>query len=197
MDQAGLARALGPLARRAGCMVARAIVGMTRLVAGRQVAQTQRHAEEVRDDTEMMQPYGFASRPHPGAESIVVEVGGDASHQVVIVCDDARYRFGPLKTGEAAIYDDQGQHVYLYRDGVMIKDRHGQTLRMTAAGVTVESAVAVTLKAPRVAVIADDIRLGDGETRRVARVGDLVEVGHGSSAGRWPIVTGSDRVGVV
>lgn len=190
MDSMALTRALGPLVRRAGCMVARAILGGTRLIAGRQAGQTQRHAEEVRDDTEIMQPYGFASRPHAGAEGIVVEVGGDASHQVMIVCDDARYRFGPLKTGEAALYDDLSQHIYLYRHGVTISDRFGQTIRLTEKGIAIDSPKAVTLKAP-------EIGLGDGEVRPVARIGDVVEITRGSSAGRWPVVTGSSCVKAV
>lgn len=176
MDQDTLGRAVAPLGRRAGRMIARGIIGVTRLIKGRQVAQTGRYAEETRDDTEVFQDYGFASRPHPGAEAVVVALAGDASHQVIIGVEDARYRFGPLKTGEVALYDDQGQHVYLYRDGIRVRDRHGNEALLSAAGLALTSPTAARVTAPQVIVDSGDIRLGTDDLRPVARVGDPVQV---------------------
>lgn len=176
MDQDTLGRAVAPLGRRAGRMIARGIIGVTRLIRGRQVAQTGRYAEETRDDTEVFQDYGFASRPHSGAEAVVVALAGDASHQVIIAVEDARYRFGPLKTGEVALYDDQGQHVYLYRDGIRVRDRHGNEALLSAAGLDLTSPTAARVTAPQVIVDSGDIRLGTDDLRPVARLGDPVQV---------------------
>lgn len=176
MDQDSFSRAVGPLARRGGRMAARAILGLTRLIKGRQVAQTQRFAEETRDETEVLQQYGFASRPHPGAEGIAIALGGDPSHQVIVATDDARHRFGPLKTGEVAIYDDQSQHVYLYRDGIRVRDKHGNEVLTGAGGISITSPMPVKVTAPQVVVESADLQLGAGDLRPVARVGDSVVV---------------------
>lgn len=207
MDQDTLGRAVAPLGRRAGRMIARGIIGVTRLIKGRQVAQTGRYAEETRDDTEVFQGYGFASRPHPGAEAVVVALAGDASHQVIIAVEDARYRFGPLKTGEVALYDDQGQHVYLYRDGIRVRDRHGnevlmrenaltitdtfgQQVALRASGLWIKTDRQVTVQAPQVTVDSTEVVLGQGDPRPVARVGDPVQVDGKSGT----ITGGSDSV---
>ncbi len=49
-------------------------------------------------------------------------------------------------------------------------------------------------KTPRAVVESDDVNLGGEDGPRVARIGDLVHVQAGSSAGHWPIVTGSEKV---
>lgn len=50
----------------------------------------------------------MTSVPHAGAECVTLSVGGNTDHPVVINVDDRRYRMRGLKTGEMAIYDDQG-----------------------------------------------------------------------------------------
>jgi hypothetical protein len=60
-----------------------------------------------------------------------------------------------------------------------------------APDVEIESATAITMTAPRVTIDADEIDFGGVGGQGIARIGDLVNVGSGSSAGNWPIVTGS------
>ncbi len=73
------------------------------------------------DDAEHFEPYGFSSAPKPGAEAIVLAVGADGSHPVVIVVADRRYRVAGLVDGEVCIYDDQGQRITLYRDRIEVE----------------------------------------------------------------------------
>jgi phage baseplate assembly protein V len=73
------------------------------------------------DDAERFQNYGFTSAPHAGAEVVVVNVGGDGSHPIVIAIDDRRYRINGLAGGEVCVYDDLGQRITLYRDRVEIE----------------------------------------------------------------------------
>lgn len=77
-------------------------------------------ADEVRDDLEHVEPYGFSSEPHPDAEAFALFFDGDRSHGVVLCIADRRYRLKPLKTGEVAIFDDLGQKVHLTRDGLEV-----------------------------------------------------------------------------
>lgn len=78
-------------------------------------------AGEVKDNIEYMEPYGFTSAPHPGAEGVAAFPGGDRSHCVVVVVADRRYRLQALKPGEVALHDDQGMCVHLTRDGIVVK----------------------------------------------------------------------------
>ena len=77
-------------------------------------------ADEVRDDLEHVEPYGFTSEPHPEAEAFVLFFDGDRSHGIVFTIADRRYRLKPLKTGEVAIFDDLGQKVHLTREGLEV-----------------------------------------------------------------------------
>ena len=77
-------------------------------------------ADEVRDDLEHVEPYGFTSEPHPEAEAFALFFDGDRSHVIVFTIADRRYRLKPLKTGEVAIFDDLGQKVHLTRDGLEV-----------------------------------------------------------------------------
>lgn len=68
---------------------------------------------------ELMQHYGFSSAPLPGAEYLVVAVGGNSKHAVVVASEDGRFRI-PLVDGEVSIYTDEGDYIHLKR-GRMIE----------------------------------------------------------------------------
>ena len=110
-------------------------------------------ADEVRDDLEHVEPYGFTSEPldDEQPEAFAAFFGGDRSHGIVFCIADRRYRLTKLKAGEVALYDDQGQKVHLTRDGIVVHtDKQleatvGGTLTATAGG-------AATLKAPSVKI---------------------------------------------
>lgn len=125
-----------------------------------QSVQVEVLADELHDEAERFQHYGFSTHPIPGAEGIIVRIGGTASHGVIIVVDDRRYRLTDLAQGEVALYDDLGQVVHLKRDGILIK-----------------SEMKVRVEAERVDVIADTVNLGGEGGAGVARIGDSVSGG--------------------
>ena len=86
----------------------------------------------------------MTSVPHAGAECVTLSVGGNTDHPVVINVDDRRYRMRGLKTGEMAIYDDQGMSVHLTRGGIVIRGA-GKPMRLTdTSGIELDSEVHVT-----------------------------------------------------
>lgn len=111
---------LGPLQRRVSLMVSRAVVTLVNDALKMQGLQVNLLADVTRDGVERFQNYGFTSNPHPGAEAIVVSVGGNQDHGIAIVVDDRRYRLVGLAEGEVALYDDLGQKVHLTRNGIVI-----------------------------------------------------------------------------
>lgn len=115
----GLHRLLAPLHRVMQQMVARAVVSLVDDSAKLQALQVELLEDEVRDEVEHFQPYGFSSHPHPGAEAIAACVSGNRDHAVVLVVDDRRYRLKPLVQGEVALYTDQGDKIVLKRGGTI------------------------------------------------------------------------------
>lgn len=145
-----LDRWFAPHKRRIQGMVARAVIGLVDDTLKAQGLQLSVLAGEVQDGVERFQDYGYTSVPHPGAEAVVVYVGGLRSHGIVVACEDRRYRLKGLEVGEVALYDDLGQAVILKRDGIRVV-----------------SPTKVVVEAPIVA-------LGDEGGPAVARVGDPV-----------------------
>lgn len=139
--------------------------------------------EELHDELERFQNYGFTSHPLPGAEGVVLFVGGVHSHGVVISMDDRRYRLKEIEPGEVALYDDQGQIVHIKRDGIYIETDQKVIVNADSVEVTAET---VTVDAESVTITSDDINLGGSGGAKVARVGDSVVGG--------VITTGSDKV---
>lgn len=64
-----------------------------------------------------IQDYGITSVPLPGAKGVVAAIGGNTNGYVVIKMDDKNHRLLGLKAGEVALYDHQGQMVYLKENG--------------------------------------------------------------------------------
>jgi len=102
-------------------LISRCTVALASAGSKLQTLQIRMLAGEVKDSVEHLEPYGFTSHPHAGAEGVAVFPGGDRSHGVVVVVADRRYRLQGLKTGEVALYDDIGQCVHLTREGILIK----------------------------------------------------------------------------
>lgn len=102
-------------------VISRCTVALANSVSKMQALQVRMLAGEVKDSVEHLEPYGYTSHPHAGAEGVAVFPGGDRSHGVVIVVADRRYRMQGLKPGEVALHDDLGQCVHLTREGIVIK----------------------------------------------------------------------------
>lgn len=116
----GLGRALAPLARGLQNLFSRGVVSAVNAALKMQTVQIQLLAGEGKDAVEHFEPYGYTAHPLQGAEAAIGFVEGDRSHGIALVVADRRYRLLGLKTGEVAIYDDQGQKVHLTRDGILV-----------------------------------------------------------------------------
>ncbi|EHM03449.1 bacteriophage Mu Gp45 protein [Acetobacteraceae bacterium AT-5844] len=111
------------LERMAGRLLS--LVGFGRVTAttalagkGLRRAQVRFDDAETRDETPLVQQYGFASRPLPGADAILVFVGGNRSKGIVIATNDRRYQI-ELAPGEVALHTDEGDFVHIRRGGTI------------------------------------------------------------------------------
>lgn len=107
-----------------------------------QIIQAKAGADETLTDIEHREPYGYTSRPHKGAEVVLVCLGGNTSHSVALMVGDRRYRLKGMEEGEVALHDDQGNVVHLQRDQILVNAV--QKLQITAPETAIESNVTVT-----------------------------------------------------
>lgn len=108
-----LMRALEPLQRKLRMIAGRAVLS---LMSDAFTCQVKGFADEVRDEAEVFQQYGFRSRPLAGAEGILLALAGNRDHTVILCLDDRRYTV-TLKDGECAMFDHLGKYIILKDDG--------------------------------------------------------------------------------
>lgn len=115
-----MANPFSSMSRVLSNLLARAVVRGLNTATKCQVLQIEMAGGEGKSDIEHMEPYGFTAAPNVGAEAVAAYFDGDRSHGVVLVVSDRRFRIKDLKTGEVAVYDDQGQSVTLTRAGIVV-----------------------------------------------------------------------------
>lgn len=121
-------------------LITRGVLKAKNAVRKMRTVQTELFADDLRDDVEHFEPYGFTSEAKPGAEVLAASLGGDREHTIAFCIADRRYRVTGLKDGEVCVFDDQGQKIYLTRSGIVIE---------TGKSVTVKGS-SITLDAPEV-----------------------------------------------
>lgn len=115
----GLNKVLAPIKRGLKGIVSRAVIAIVNDSLARQNLQIRLQADEVADDVERFQNYGFSSVPKAG-EAIVVSVGGKRSHLVAIVVDDKGTRPTGLIAGDTVVYHSEGHQLLLTENGEAI-----------------------------------------------------------------------------
>lgn len=122
MNASDLSRAVSiltaPLKRRVRLMLSKAVLKLIDDDKKCQQVQAQLYADELHDDVERFQEYGFSSVPDKDAEAIAASMGGERSHMVIIATEDRRYRPKGQKRGEVVLYTLQnGVRILLKEDG--------------------------------------------------------------------------------
>ena len=79
------------------------------------------------------QNYGFWSRPLPGSQHVVVNLGGTATKGHAISSNDERYRPTNLSPGDIFVGDNASQSIWL-RNGMQIVITANGTVTINAAG---------------------------------------------------------------
>ncbi len=93
----------------------RAVINLVNAATHVQFVQGDGFATEKLRDNELFQHYGFTSNPLPGTMAIVLPIGGKTAHGIVIATEHATYRLKGLKSGEVALYTDEGDSIVLKR----------------------------------------------------------------------------------
>lgn len=110
-----------------------------------QLAQAAGLADELLQNVELMQHYGYTSNPPPDSECIVLPLGGRTGHGVIIATEHGTYRLKNLKSGEVALYSDEGDSIILKR---------GRVMEVTTQTLNVNAAMVVNIASPTVNINA-------------------------------------------
>lgn len=104
--------------------------------------------DEPLRSAELMQHYGFTSTPPDGFMFVAVPVGGKTAHSVMVATEHGTYRMKSLKTGEVAIYTDEGDSIVLKRGRLI--EVTTQTLRINTQVMEVNASSKIDLNTPMV-----------------------------------------------
>lgn len=142
-----LHKMLEPLRRRMATLIGRCVLAAIAPGHGVQSATVNIMADEVMSGVEYLEPYGVTSVPHPGAEGLVLNVAGQRGACVAVALGNRNLRLRSLKTGEVAIYTDEGDKIELLR---------GRRMALTTLHCTISAAEDVTVNTKRYVVTATE-----------------------------------------
>lgn len=138
-----------PVKRRVMLLAGRAIISAVDDSNFLKIVQLQLLSGETRDNIPVIQSYGFTAVPLPGAEAFAIFPGGNRNSGIVVGTEDRRYRIKNLAGGEVALYDNQGNQVYLKQDG-SVNVIGANKVTVTAPEVDVNATSKVVITSPTV-----------------------------------------------
>lgn len=112
--------------------IQRAVAGIRRAFRGRltrvnsklniQQVQANGLAGENIQNAQLFQHFGFTSNPPAGTQCIMLPVGGQTSHSIIIATENENYRITALQSGEVAIYSSEGAFVAIKKGRIVDVD---------------------------------------------------------------------------
>ena len=145
-------------------LLARGVVALGNSASKLQSLQLRLTADEVKDNMEHLEPYGFTACPLPGAEALAAFFAGDRSHGVVVVVSDRRFRLQGLKPGEVALYSDEGDCIVF---------RRGRVLDIQTVTLNVKASDSVNFDTPLITATGRIESQGDQVAAGVSQVKHL------------------------
>lgn len=146
-----LNRLLNPLRQRVALMISRAVVALVSDGEALQRLNLNVLSGEIQTGIERWQNFGFTGHPLPGTtEAVVLYIGGDRDHPVVVAADSPTTRPTDVPAGGSAQYDVTG----------------GRAELDAAGNWTVEALLKSTLKTPEVVLGSGSVteKIINGET---------------------------------
>lgn len=142
-----ISRMLAPLQRQIRLMFTRGLVAMVDSSELIQILQVRAMGDELLDNIQHFEAYGYTSNPKPGAEALLAALGGNHDHMVAVMVGDRRFRLKGLKSGEVAMYTDEGDFIHFKRGNEIHIKTTKVILDCSSAEFTGDVTVAKTLTA--------------------------------------------------
>jgi len=97
-------RALSPIKAAIQRVIARAVIESIKNTGSTQLIKAMIYADELAEDIEHVEEYGFTSYAKPGAEALLAAPGGSHDRAVAVTVADRRYRPVDLNEGDVELY---------------------------------------------------------------------------------------------
>lgn len=150
------------LARGLRSLVTRGRIVAAALNPKRCLLQVSGLAGEVKDNIELMLPYGRSAYPLAGGSVILLQVGGSRSHLVALLGDDASLRIPDLQPSEFGDRDTRAQQIVFRENEIEITTSLnvvatvGGSLTATVSGATtITGGAPITLKGPTSTIVVN------------------------------------------
>lgn len=75
-------------------------------------------ADEVKDQVESMAHFGFSSNPPKGSDLVMLSVGGNRDHGIVVASEHRESRFKNLAEGDSVLYNKNGKYIHIKGDNI-------------------------------------------------------------------------------
>ncbi|BBF06632.1 baseplate assembly protein [Haemophilus influenzae] len=98
-------------------------------------------ADETLQDVELMQQFGFTSVPPANTQAVILPIGGQTTHGIVIATENGSFRVKNLQGGEVAIYDESGSRIVL---------KKGRLIEIDCDVLKINAATKVDISSPLV-----------------------------------------------
>lgn len=98
-------------------------------------------ADETLQEIEQLQQFGFTSHAPADTDVIVIPLGGDTSHGIVIASEHGSFRVKNLQSGEVAVYDQSGSSIIL---------KQGRLIEMDCDTLHIKAKTKIHMESPLV-----------------------------------------------
>lgn len=98
-------------------------------------------ADETLQDVELMQQFGFTSVPPANTQAVILPIGGQTTHGIVIATENGSFRVKNLQGGEVAVYDESGSSIVL---------KKGRLIEIDCDVLKIKAATKVDISSPLV-----------------------------------------------
>lgn len=111
-------------------------------------------ADETLQDVELMQHFGFTSVPPANTQAVILPIGGQTSHGIVIATENGSFRVKNLQGGEVAVYDESGSSIVL---------KKGRLIEIDCDVLKIKAASKVDISSPLVKT--DQVFIAQGDVK--------------------------------
>lgn len=119
----------------------RSVLHLVKSADNIQKVQASGLADETLQDVELMQQFGFTSVPPTNTQAVILPIGGQTTHGIVIATESGSFRVKNLQGGEVAVYDESGSSIVL---------KKGRLIEIDCDVLKINAATKVDISSPLV-----------------------------------------------
>lgn len=123
-------RFIAPIKRSISLILGRALLSAVNDTNNIQLVKVTLFADEVKENVEHIQPYGFTSVPNAGAEVLMGFIGGRKEQAIAIVIGDSRQRIHNMSTGDVALHREAGENIWIKLRANEILELHARRVNI-------------------------------------------------------------------